>query len=232
MESVEAEFSRQVFATMNKGLNRIFFRETVKDSGVGEGKVIRQRGGVGVYAHVRIAVHPLGRGQGKVFAWNTGSNIPAKFAPAVAQGVQDAMNAGVLAGLELIDVHASVEDGSYHEGDSTADAFREAAEKAAEQALREAQPVILEALSLVSITVPVEFAAVVQATLASHGGQVIRSEMQTQAITTSLPASHVDDLFRALLEITEGQAIISAASAGFRPTPEPPDAVEQWVARS
>jgi elongation factor G len=216
---------------MNNGLNRVFFRETVEGSGVGEGKVIRQRGGVGVYAHVRVAVHALSRGRGKVFAWNAGSNIPAKFAPAVAQGVQDAMNAGVLAGLELIDVHASVEDGSYHEGDSTADAFREAARKAAAQALREAQPLILEALSLVSITVPVEFIAEVQATLTSHGGQVMRSEIQPQAITASLRASRVDDLFGELLEITGGHAKISSTSAGFRPRPEPPDTVEQWVAR-
>jgi elongation factor G len=79
---------------MNNGLNRFFYRETVQDSGIGEGKVIRQRGGFGVYAHVRVAVRGLSRGQGTIFAWNAGLNIPAKFAPAVSQGIQDAMNAG------------------------------------------------------------------------------------------------------------------------------------------
>jgi len=214
---------------MNNGLNPRFYRETVQDSGIGDCKVVRQRGVIGVYAHVRVLVHALSRGQGKVFAWNAGPNIPAKFAPTVAQGVEDATNAGVLAGLELTDVHVSIEDGSYHDVDSTADAFREAAEKATSQALRQAQPLILEAVSLMSITVPSEFVDVVQATLASHGGQATRSDMPFQAITASLPASHADDLIGELLEITNGHAKISSASAGFRPRPEPPDTVEQWV---
>lgn len=214
---------------MNNGLNRIFYRETLQGSGVGEGKIIRQRGGVGVYAHVRVAVHALSRGQGRVFAWNAGSSIPPKFASAVAHGVEDAMTAGVLAGLELIDVHASIEDGSYHEEDSTADTFREAAENATGQALGQAQPLILEALSLVSITVPGEFRAVVQATLTSRGGQVMRSDMPSEAIAAILSASQVDDLIGELLELTEGNARFSIASAGFRPRPEPPDTVEQWV---
>src|SRR2546426_1071684 len=103
---------------MNSGLSRSFYRETVQDSGVGEGKVIRQRGTSGVYAHVRAEVRPLNRGQGTVLAWNAGLNIPAKFVAAVMQGIQDAINDGVLAGLEVTDVCASVEDGSYHEEDS------------------------------------------------------------------------------------------------------------------
>jgi elongation factor G len=122
---------------MNSGLNRSFYRETVQDSGVGEGKVIRQRGSSGVYAHVRVEVRPLNRGHGTVLAWNAGLNIPAKFVAAVMQGIQDAINDGVLAGLEVTDVCAAVEDGSYHEEDSTADAFREAAEKAVKEAIRQ-----------------------------------------------------------------------------------------------
>jgi translation elongation factor EF-G len=86
---------------MNNGLDRFFYRETVQGSGVGEGKVIRQRNGLGVYAHVRVEVRALDPGQGTVFAWNAGLNIPAKFAAAVTQGIRDAMNAGVSAGLEL-----------------------------------------------------------------------------------------------------------------------------------
>jgi len=217
---------------MNNELNRLFYRETVRDSGVGDEKVIRQRGGVGVYAHVRVAVHALRRGQGKVFAWSAGLNIPARFVRAVAQGVQDAMNAGILAGLELTDVHATIEDGSYHEGDSTSDAFREAAGKAVAQALLQAQPLILEALSSVAVTVPPGLVAAVEATVASYGGQTTRSEVPSQAITFSLPASNVDNLIAELLQITDGRARISSASAGFRPRLSPPDTVEQWVART
>jgi elongation factor G len=219
-------------AAMNNGLNRVFYRETVRDSGVGDEKVIRQQGGIGVYAHVRIAVHALARGQGKIFAWNAGLNIPAKFAPAVAQGVQDAMNAGVLAGLELTDVHTAIEDGSYHEVDSTTDAFREASEEAAIAAFRQAHPMILEAWSLMKITVPVEFVSAVEAMVTSRGGhaEAIRSDTPDPTVTASVPASRANDLIAEFLQISDGHATVSIASAGFRPRPEPPDTVEQWVA--
>ena len=116
---------------MNTELNRSFYRETVQQSGVGDGKVIRQRNSIGVYAHVRAQIRPLNRGEGTIFAWNAGLNIPAKFVHAVSQGIQDAMTLETSTGFELTDVLLSVEDGSYHEEDSTANAFREAAEKAA-----------------------------------------------------------------------------------------------------
>lgn len=219
---------------MNNGFNRLFYRETVQDSGVGNERVIRQRNGVGVYAHIEVAVRALARGRGIVLAWNAGLNIPSRFAPAVVQGVQDAINGGVLAGLAVTDVHASVENGSYHEEDSTASAFREAAGRATEEALRQARPMILEALETVSVTVPEEFVAPVEASLALHAEQTktIRSDTRSQSITATIPASHVSDLIAELLRVSEGQACISSTSAGFRPRPEPPDMVEQWVART
>ncbi len=218
---------------MNNGLDRSFYRETVQDSGFGDGKVIRQRRGIGVYAHVRVEVRALSPGQGTVLAWNAGLNIPAKFAPAVTQGIHDAMNAGVCAGLEVTDVWASVVDGSYHEEDSTADAFREAAGEAAAEAIRQARPVILEALSLVTVTVPLDFAEAVEATVASYGGEARTTPSETTArtLSSSLPASNVSKLIPELLQISRGHASISIRSAGFRPRPEPPDTVEQWVVR-
>jgi elongation factor G len=157
---------------------------------------------------------------------------PAKFAPAVTQGIQDAMNAGVSAGLELTDVCVSVEDGSYHEQDSTADAFREAAEKAATEAMRQAGSVILEALSLVTITVPANLVEAVEATTALHGGEArATSETPSRTLAAGLPASNVSNLIAELLQISDGQASISSRSAGFRPKAEPPDTVEQWVVR-
>jgi elongation factor G len=218
---------------MNIRLNRFFYRETVQDSGIGDQKVVRQRDGISVYAHVRVKVRALNRGEGTVFAWNAGLNIPAKFVPAVSQGIQDAMNAGVSAGLELTDVCASVEDGSYHEEDSTADGFREAAEKAAAEAVRQARPVILEALSSVSIAVPANFVDAVAAAVTSHGGQSIAtsSETRSRTLTANLPARNVSNLIAELLQVSDGRASVSSHCAGFRPRPEPPDAVEERVAR-
>jgi elongation factor G len=118
--------------------------------------------------------------------------------------------------------------------DSTADAFREAAERATEEALWQARPMILEALETVSVTVPEEFVEPVEASLAPHAGQTktIRSDTGSQSITAIIPAAHVSDLIAELLRVSEGQACISTTRAGFRPRPEPPDTVDQWVGRT
>jgi len=218
-------------AARNDELNRLFYRETLQGSGVGDEKVVRQHGGIGMYAHVRVAVHALSRGEGTVFSWNAGSSIPAKFAPAVVQGVQDALQDGVLAGLEVTDVYASIENGSYHEEDSTTHAFKEAAEKATAAAIRQARPMILEAWSLVRIVVPAEFVAAIQAMVISRGCQTeaIGSDSSPQAITAKMPTQDVNDLIAEILRASDGQSNISVASAGFRAKPEPPDTVEKWV---
>jgi elongation factor G len=213
--------------------NRRFYRETVLGRGIGDVKIARVRDSIGVYAHVRVAIRPLSRGQGTIFEWNAGLNIPAKFANAVSQGVQDAIAAGKLGGFELTDVCVAVQDGSYHQEDSTAEAFREAAEKAVREATLQAGPIILEALSSVTITVPEEFVAAIEAIVKSSGGQPsTRPEIQSGAITASVPSSDLRDFVGELLRISGGQARISIGSAGFRPRPEPPDEVEQWVVRA
>jgi elongation factor G len=217
---------------MNNSLNRYFYRETVRGSGVSDGKVIRQSGGIGVYAHVRIAVRSLNRGQGTVFAWNAGLSVPARFVPAVAQGVEDAMNAGELAGLQITDVHTSIEDGSYHDIDSTANSFKEAAEMATREALRQAQPLILEAWALVTISVPEDLIVAVQNAARLHGGKINASplEVTPPSILASVPASHAHDLIAELLEISDGRASVSTTFDGFRPRDDPPDTAELWVA--
>jgi elongation factor G len=218
---------------MNEGLNRLFYRETVRESGVGEGKIVRQRSGIGEYAHVCVTVHSLSRGEGTVFAWNAGLSIPAKFVPAVAQGVEDAMNTGELAGLQITDVHASVEDGSYHSIDSTASSFREAAEMATREALRQAQPLILEAFALVTVSVPEELVVNVENAVRLHWGKINAPPLEATppSVLASVPASHAYDLIAEILNITDGRAGISAVIDEFRPKADPPDTVEQWVVR-
>jgi elongation factor G len=219
---------------MNSKLNSSFFRETVQESAVGEEKIIRQHGGISVYAHVRVEIRALSRGQGTIFTWDAGLNIPTKFVHDVLHGIQHAMTKGTSTGLELTDVCISVEGGSYHEEDSTADAFREAAEKATREATLHARPMILEALSSVTITVPEDFVTAVQATVKSHDGNAgaAQSETQSRTLAASLPSSNLNDLIAELLRISNGHARISSCNAGFRPRLEPPDDIEQWVART
>jgi elongation factor G len=216
---------------MNGRLNRTFHRETVMGAGVADERVIRQHEGTGVYAGIQVEVRPLARGKGTLFAWNAGVNIPARFAVAVARGVQDAMDAGVLAGLELTDVFVSVEGGSYHEEDSSETAFREVAQKATLAALRQAHPSVLEAISICRATCPKEFESAIEESLSSVEGQIesAQSELQISSFVVTFPTSRLGQMIQQILSVTNGQAKLSIESGGFRPKPEPPDTVNVWV---
>ena len=218
---------------MDSGLDRLFYRETVRDVGVADGKIIRQRSGSPVYAHVRITARALSRGKGVIIAWNAGSNIPASFAPAVAQGMKGAMNTSVLAGLEVTDVLASVDSGSYHEEDSNAEVFREAAQKAMAEALLQAQPVILEAMASIIVVVPPECVLIVEKAVIRHGARTEPSSQSDDAsvsVVASIAASQLDMLMADLLNATDGRASITSTISGFRVRPEPPETAGQWAA--
>jgi len=153
---------------------------------------------------------------------------------AVLEGIHEVMDAGVLADLELTDLYISIDDGSYHELDSTVDAFREAAREAVTAAVRQAGPMILEALSQVTVTAPASLIDSAEALVKSHGGrsEITASQMAKRRLTTTIPAGGVNRLIAEVLQIGEGIVSISSASAGFRPRSEPPEAVEEWVVRS
>src|SRR5262249_37856306 len=139
-------------------------------SSAGEAKIVRQRGPRREYAHVIVSVRPAERGRGPVLAWNAAANIPADFSLAVLRGVQDWLKAGA-AGLEVSDVNVSVDDGSYHDVDSNAEAFREAAHEATLTAIQQAGPIVLEAMALVMITLPANQVEVAELAIGRRGGE-------------------------------------------------------------
>src|SRR6266851_1910790 len=216
---------------MTGSFNQTFHRETVLGSGVGDERVVRQHGSTGVYAGVRVEVRSLARGTGTVFSWNAGANIPVRFATAVAQGVRDAVSAGVLAGFELTDVRVSVEDGSYHEEDSSEAAFREVTQRATTAALRQAHPTLLEAISVCRTTFPKEYATAIEESLSSEAVQIesAQYESHTSGLMVTVPTSRVDSLLQQILSVTGGQAKFLVESGGFRPSPEPPDMANVWT---
>lgn len=201
------------------------------ESAVADERVVRQHEGTGMYAGIRVEVRPLTRGKGTAFAWNAGANIPARFAVAVAQGVQDAISAGSFAGLELTDVFVSVEDGSYHEEDSSEAAFREVARKATLAALRQAHPTVLEAISICRAICPKEYASAIEESFPSEEGQIesVQSELQISSFVMTVPTSQVEKVLQQFLSLTNGRAKLSIESGGFRPKPEPPDRVNVWA---
>ena len=217
-------------STMTGSLNRTFHRETVLGSGIGDERIARQRDGNGVYAGIRVEVRSLNRGKGASIAWNAGANIPSRFANAVAQGIQDVMSAGVLAGCELTDVLVSVEDGSYHEQDSTEAVFREATQKATIAAIRQARPTVTEAISVCRIVFPAEYITVIKK-IFSERGQIesAQSETQSSSVTVTVLASGVGELLEQVLAATNGHARLSVESGGFRPKTEPPETADVWV---
>jgi elongation factor G len=206
-------------------LNKIFFRETVQGSSIGEAKIVRQRGPRGEYAHVAVSVRPAERGRGAVLAWNAGANIPAHFSAAVLSGVQDALRAGA-AGLEVSDVNVVVEEGSYHDVDSNAEAFREAAHAATLQAIQQAGPIILEAMSLVMITLPAHQVEVAELAVGRCGGEAtpaVLTENGSKALAANVPTSCVNELFQEILRATGGKLSISSRANGYRPRLDPPE---------
>jgi elongation factor G len=216
---------------MSHNLDPHFYRETVQKSGFGEGKVIRQRNNIGVYAHVDVKVCPLTRGEGIRIEWDARESIPPRFTSAVIDGVRDAMDAGILAGMEMIDVQASIENGSYHDVDSTADAFREAAKRGTAEALRQAQPVLLETVAEVTATAPPQFLSILEELVTSFGGRVskLQSGDQISVVETLVPAPRASEFVARILAPTDGQSTVSLVFAGFEIKREPPETVEQWV---
>lgn len=204
-------------------LNKIFFRETVEGSSAGEAKVVRPRGTRREYAHVIVSVRPAERGRGAVLAWNAAANIPARFSLAVLGGVQDALRAGA-AGLEVSDVNVSVDDGSYHDSDSNAEAFREAAHEATLRAIQQAGPVVLEAMSLVMITLPANQVEVAELAIGRRGGEAtpaVPTAAGTKALAANVPTAAVNELIEELLSATGGNLTISSRANGYRPRLDP-----------
>jgi len=216
---------------MNGSLDRTFYRETVIGSGVADERVVRQQQGTGVYAGIQVEVRPLARGKGTVIAWNADANIPARFAVAVARGIQDAISAGVLAGLELTDIFVSVENGSYHEEESSETAFREVAQKATLAALGRANPIVLEAVSVCRATCPKEYASAIEESFSLEEGQIeaAQSELHISSFDLTFQTSRVEQMIQQILSATNGHAKLSIESGGFRPKPEPPDTANVWV---
>ncbi len=159
------------------GKPQVAYKESILGRVSGEGKFVRQTGGHGQYGHVKLRLEPLGRGQGFEFE-NVirGGVIPHEFIPAVEAGVKEALDSGSLIGYPLVDVKAVLEDGSYHEVDSSEIAFKIAGSMAVKDALSKAKVVILEPVMKVEVTAPSEFLGEVLADLNARRGQITGME--------------------------------------------------------
>lgn len=210
---------------MTNELNRVFFRETIQGPGRSETKIARRRGMRNEYAHVLVSVRPGDRGRGAILEWNAGANIPAFFSSSVLRGIDDALQAGIN-GLEVTDIVVNVETGSHHDVNSSEAVFREMTHKATLQAMEQAGSMILEAMSLVLITVPAKQVEAAELAIARLGGEAtpaVKKEDGSKTLAASLPSATVDELIGELLDATRGGAKISSRSNGYRPRLDPHD---------
>lgn len=191
------------------GRPEVSYRETILIEAEGRGQYIHQSGGRGQYGDVCLRLAPRQRGEG--FKFNNiikGGAIPQEYIPAIEKGIKEAMSEGVLAGYPVIDVEATVYDGSFHEVDSSEMAFKIAASRAFQEVSRQAQPVILEPMMKVEVITPEEFFGDVMGDLSSRRGKIIDtfSREKVKVIDAEVPLAEMFGYATSLRSLTKGRA--------------------------
>ncbi|MDI3525814.1 MAG: elongation factor, partial [Candidatus Atribacteria bacterium] len=187
---------------------KVPYKETIKKSAKAEGKYKRQSGGRGQYGHAWLEIEPLPRGQGFEFVDKiVGGVIPKNYIPAVEKGVQEAMQEGILAGYQVIDVKVTVFDGSFHPVDSSDMAFKIAGSMAFKKGAQEANPVLLEPIMKIEVLVPEENMGDVIGDLNSRRGKILGMEPQNgyQKIQALVPLAELFRYSVDLRSITQGR---------------------------
>ncbi len=201
----------------------IHYRETIQRKAEGHAKFKKQTGGRGQYGEVFLRVEPLDRGVGAEFANEIkGGNIPSKYVPSVETGVNEALNAGILAGYKVIDCKITVYDGSYHPVDSSDNAFKRAGSMALKEALLQASPFLLEPILKVQTVITDEYTGDVMGDLNSKRGRIlgIDAKGKFQVINAYVPEKEMFKYSSRLRSLTQGTGTYSAEFAFYERVPE------------
>ena len=173
MEIIVDRMRREFSVTVNVGRPQVAYKETIKAEAEAEEKYIRQSGGRGQYGHVVLRVATKERGEGFEFVNKIkGGAIPQEYIPAVEKGIKEAMAKGVVAGYPVIDLQATLLDGSFHEVDSSEFAFKIAASIAFQAAAKKAQAVLLEPVMALEVVIPPDFLGDVIGDLSARRGRI------------------------------------------------------------
>ncbi|MGN0576103.1 MAG: elongation factor G [Ruminococcus sp.] len=174
---------REFKVEANVGAPQVAYKETIKGTADIDYKYKKQSGGSGQYGHVKIRVEPNESGKGYEFTNKVvGGAIPKEYIPAVDAGIRGATKAGILAGYEVVDVKVELYDGSYHEVDSSEMAFKIAGSIAFKEAMKQAQPILMEPIMKVSVIVPDDYTGTVIGDLSSRRGQIQGQETRTGTV--------------------------------------------------
>jgi len=210
----------------NVGVNlikpRVAYRETIKSSAEAQGKYKKQTGGRGQYGDVWLRVEPMERSAGFEFVNKlVGGSVPTKYVPAIEKGVMESMEHGVVAGHKVVDLRATVYDGSFHDVDSSDMAFKIASSMAFKKAFTDAKPMLLEPIMNVVVTVPEDYLGDVMGDLSGKRGRIqgIDSRGHLQVVRAQAPLAELYKYSTTLRSMTQGRGMYESSVSHYEEVP-------------
>ncbi|MDP2735948.1 MAG: EF-Tu/IF-2/RF-3 family GTPase, partial [bacterium] len=223
LEILVDRMKREFNVEANVGAPQVAYKETITAKVRQEGKYIKQSGGRGQYGHVYLDIEPLPAGTGVEFVNKViGGSIPKEFIPSVEKGAIEAFGKGVLAGFPLVDVRATLIDGSFHEVDSSDIAFQIAASEATREGCRKAKPILLEPIMKIEVIIPDQFLGEVMGDLSSRRAQILGTEVRgnAQIIKATVPLSEIFGYATTIRSLTSGRGSFNLEPSHYERVPE------------
>ena len=222
LEILVDRIKREYGVSATVGRPQVAYRETAQASAEVDHKLVKQTGGRGDFARVKLLVEPLPHGSGFEFENDVkGGNVPKEYVPAVEKGVIDAMKKGVFAAFPVVDLKVTLTDGDYHEVDSNERAFFICASMGFKEAFRKASPILLEPVMLVNIITPMEHLGSVNGDLAARRGRIEKMDQKgnNQEIEAYVPLAEVFGYATQLRTLSRGTASFTMAFDHYEPVP-------------
>jgi elongation factor G len=232
LEIIVDRLLREFKVDANVGRPQVAYKETIRNKVKAEGKFVRQSGGRGQYGHCWIELEPLEPGAGYEFVNKiVGGVVPKEFINPIDNGIREAMENGVLAGYPMLDIRATLFDGSYHEVDSSEMAFKIAGSMAFKSAAAKASPVLMEPVMHVEVVVPEEYMGDVMGDISSRRGRIegMEARANTQVIGGFVPLAEMFGYATDLRSKTQGRGVYTMQFAHYEEAPK--NVTEEIVAK-
>jgi elongation factor G len=223
LEIIVDRLLREFKVSANVGKPQVAYKETIRSLSEAEGRFVRQSGGRGQFGHVCIKIEPLEPEKGFEFVNKiAGGTIPREYVPAVEKGIKESMERGILAGYPVVDVKATLYDGSYHEVDSSEMAFKIAGSMAFREAAKKAEPILLEPIMAIEVVTPEEYMGDVIGDLSSRRGKIqnIEKRGSVQVIRAQAPLSEMFGYATDMRSKTQGRATYTMQFSHYSEVPK------------
>ena len=223
LEIIVDRLLREFKVEANVGKPQVSYREAIRREASADTKFVRQSGGKGQYAHVKLTIEPNENGKGYEFINKvTGGDIPKEYIPAVDEGICGAMLNGVLAGYNVLDVKATLTGGSFHEVDSSEIAFKIAGSMAFKEAMKKADPVLTEPIMKVTVITPDDYMGAILGDLTSRRGSILGMEQTASGseVNAEVPLSNMFGYATAMRSATQGRANYSMEPSHYAEVPK------------